>query len=95
VTSDDGKIRAMVDLHISRPVKPATHRLTERERNYTSRLGSNGTAASGPRAANKTAEQNSAKKSVNMIVNGQARTITVEPRMTLLDSYQLHAKRRS
>ena len=45
--------------------------------------------------ASKTAEEDSGKIFVSMTVNGQARTITVEPRMTLLDTYQLHAKRRS
>lgn len=39
-----------------------------------------------PGAGEKSAEQNSALTSINMTVNGQARTITVEPRTTLLDA---------
>jgi xanthine dehydrogenase YagT iron-sulfur-binding subunit len=51
---------------------------------HTSRPASKvGTSA--PNGAEETAEQHSSI-SVSMTVNGQARTITVEPRMTLLDA---------
>ena len=53
----------------------------------TSRPASNATPkASAPDAAAKTAEQKSGKIFVSMTVNGQARTIMVEPRMTLLEA---------
>jgi len=42
--------------------------------------------ASAPEAAARTAEQESGNISVSMIVNGQTRTIMVEPRMTLLEA---------
>ena len=41
---------------------------------------------SGAAAAAKTAQHDSGKISVSMTVNRQARTIMVEPRMTLLDA---------
>jgi xanthine dehydrogenase YagT iron-sulfur-binding subunit len=53
----------------------------------TRRPASNATPeASIPDAAAKTAEQESGNTSVSMTVNGQARTIIIEPRMTLLES---------
>ena len=44
------------------------------------------TEASAPEAAARTAEQESGNTSVSMNVNGQTRTIMVEPRMTLLEA---------
>ena len=53
----------------------------------TSRPASNATPeASAPHAAKKTAEQVSVSTPVRMTVNGEARMIMVEPRMTLLDA---------
>src|SRR5258708_11697860 len=53
----------------------------------TSRPASNATPeASAPHAAKQTAEQVSVSTPVRMTVNGEARMIMVEPRMTLLDA---------
>ena len=53
----------------------------------TSSLASSATPEAGaPDAAAKTAEQDSGNMSVSMTVNGQARAMMVEPRMTLLEA---------
>jgi xanthine dehydrogenase YagT iron-sulfur-binding subunit len=53
----------------------------------TSRAASNATSeANAPDAAARTAERESRKIYVTMTVNGQPRTIMVEPRMTLLEA---------
>ena len=53
----------------------------------TSRPASNATPeTSAPDAAGRTAEQESGNTAVSMTINGQARTIMVEPRMTLLEA---------